>query len=96
LPGEHEGDGLNARFEDLSHLKNHNIDPECKGAGGGYGFWEEGELFIVVDNQEPIEKQRLITVHEVLDGHLRREIKHSRVDRISIDIIDALIQLRLV
>jgi hypothetical protein len=87
---------LNACFEDLSHLKNHNIDPECKGAGGGYGFWEDGELFIVVDSRETVEKKRLIAVHEVLDGHLHKEVKHSRVDHISIDIIDALIQLRLI
>jgi hypothetical protein len=65
---------------------------ECPQTGGGYG--RDNEIF--VDPKQNRERARLVAVHEVLDSHFQGRVKHSRLDRAAIDIIDSLIQLNLI
>lgn len=63
-------------------------DPICS-CGGGYGDGYD----IHIDYTLPYEKMRLTTVHEVLDYYLSGRVRHSKIDQMAIDVIDALIQV---
>ena len=65
------------------------------GTGGGYARWEGDGLLVFIDNKAPKEKQRLTAIHEVLHAHLCGEVRHSRVEKIAIQIVDCLEQLGL-
>ena len=58
---------------------------------GGYATVEDNSIHI--DKRIPIEKKRLVAIHEVLEMRLNKRTKHSKIDQIAIDIIDALDQL---
>lgn len=63
---------------------------EC---GGGYGIPADGR--IKVEKVPSRRRRQLVTIHEVLELYLARRVRHGRIDKIAIDIIDALQQLRL-
>ena len=48
---------------------------------------------IYIDRNLAIEKQPLLIIHEVIDCQIGKRVKHSRIDQIAIEIIDALQQL---
>ncbi len=64
--------------------------------GGGYARWEDDGLCVFIDQRDNPEKQRLTTIHEVLDAYLGGEVSHKRLDKIGISIIEALTQLGFV
>lgn len=66
-----------------------------KETGGGYARWEGDDLCIFIDrNAHPI-KQKLTAIHEVMHAHLCGEVRHSRMEKISVQIADCLSQLGL-
>jgi uncharacterized protein YfaQ (DUF2300 family) len=75
---------IKAVFEDM---------PE--GCGGGYARWDGDSLNVFIDSKDNKAKQRLTAIHEVLHAHLCGEVNHSRVEKISLQIADALEQLGL-
>lgn len=83
---------MKAFLKDLSYLKNKDIDETGLGCGGGYGEHLESYNAVYVDENLPPEKQRLVLVHEVLEIHFPR-VKHSRIDKAAIDILDCMLQL---
>jgi len=58
----------------------------------GYGDFESQEIYIEED-LDTIEEKRLLVIHEVLDMWLHGRIKHSKIDRISLGIIEGLQQI---
>lgn len=58
--------------------------------GGGYAIPSHKEIHI--DKNLPYERRRLVTVHEVLDYYLCGRVRHSKIDQMAIDVIDALLQ----
>ncbi|KKN27729.1 hypothetical protein LCGC14_0861530 [marine sediment metagenome] len=79
---------MKAYLKDLSDV----IDPETNlTCGGGYGTGDA----VYIDERLPKEKQRLTLVHEVLEIHFPR-VKHSRIDKAAIDLIDCLLQLNMI
>ena len=72
------------------------FEKQPKATGGGYGHWEGDTLCIFINPKDTPQKQLLTALHEVLDGHLNGQVKHSRLDAIAIDQIDCLQQLKLV
>jgi len=56
---------------------------------GGYGFDNEVHL----DCSLSYPSLRLALIHEVLHLRLNNRIKHSKIDQVAIDIIDALFQI---
>ena len=48
---------------------------------------------IFIDSRLSNRERRLVAVHEVLDVHLQGKTKHSNIDKIAIDIIEALRQI---
>jgi len=76
---------INIIFDDLSKETN-----GCD-LGGGYG---RGDT-IYIDYNLPPEKLNLYVVHEILDLRLngdkkKRLVKHSKIDRLAIEILEAL------
>ena len=57
----------------------------------GYGVVEERCVY--VDKDLPEGDKRLVVIHEVLDIWLHGRVKHSKMDKIAIDIIDCLQQI---
>ncbi len=55
------------------------------------GLTEDGIVY--VDANASKEIKRLSVIHEVLEMWLGKRIKHSKFDRIALDIIDALKQI---
>ena len=82
---------MKAFYRDLSDLKERTVDETEVGCGGGYGSIEYSAIYI--DENLPIEQQPLVIMHEVLDILLKSRVKHSMIDRLGIEIIDALNQL---
>jgi hypothetical protein len=76
---------MKAYLKDLSDVIDHESGLTC---GGGYGFGD----CVYIDERLSRDKQRLTLVHEVLEIHFPR-VKHSRIDRCAIDLIDCLRQL---
>ena len=76
---------ITAKFE--------RIPSKC---GGGYARWEDDGLCVFVNRRDNPERQRLTTIHEVLDAYLGGEVSHKRLDKIGISIIEALTQLGFV
>ena len=70
-------------------MKERTVDETERGCGGGYSI----DNTIYVDKFIDIEKQPLVIIHEVLDLMLNGRVRHSQIDRISIEIIDNLQQL---
>ena len=75
---------MKAHLKDLSDVIDHENHLDC---GGGYGAGD----CVYIDERLPREKQRLVLVHEVLEIHFPK-VKHSRIDKCAIDILDCLIQ----
>ena len=75
---------IKASFEDMP-----------KGCGGGYARWEGDGLSVFIDKKATPEKQRLTAIHEVLHAHLCGEVRHSRMEKVAIQIADCLEQLKL-
>ncbi len=67
-----------------------------KTTGGGYACWVNDCLEVFIDIKDSHRKQRLTAVHEVLNAHIAGRVKHSRYDKMAIDIIDCLSQLGFV
>lgn len=59
----------------------------------GYGEHLVGYKAIYVDENDSPEVQRLTAIHEVLELHLGKRVRHSLIDQIVIDIVDTLLQL---
>ena len=76
---------MKAFCKNLSDVIDHDNGLTC---GGGYGTGDT----VYIDERLSKEKQRLVLVHEVLEIHFPR-VKHSRIDKAAIDILDCLIQL---
>ncbi len=75
---------IKAKFEEMP-----------KSTGGGYARWEGDSLLIFIDRKANPHKQRLTAIHEVLHAHLCGEVRHSRMEKVSILIADCLEQLGL-
>ncbi len=76
---------MRAFLKDLSDVIDHETKLTC---GGGYGVGDA----VYIDKRLPKEKQRLNLVHEVVELHFPG-VKHSRIDKCAIDLIDCLRQL---
>ena len=59
--------------------------------GGGYAIMTEDKIF--VDPSLPLQKQKEIVIHEVLELNFGTEIEHYRFDLIAADILGVLEQL---
>ena len=79
---------MKAYLKDLSDAIDHENGLTC---GGGYGTGD----CVYIDERLPEEKQRLTLVHEVLEIHFPR-VKHSRIDKAAIDILDCMLQLNMI
>lgn len=75
---------IKAQFEDMP-----------KKTGGGYAYWEGDCLNVFVDPKNNKQKERITAIHEVLNAHIVGHVKHSRFDKMAIDIEDCLQQLGL-
>jgi len=75
-------------LEDLSGVVDYENGLDC---AGGYGIPGEDEIHI--DSNLSYERMRLVTIHEVLDYYLWDKVKHPKIDKIAIEIIDALMQV---
>jgi hypothetical protein len=54
--------------------------------GGGYC---DGKV-VFIDSKIPYSKRRLVLIHEILKHHLKGRVKHSKFDKIALDIIEGL------
>jgi len=80
-----------AKREDLSEYMVEVKDKFCPVTG--YGYKDGEDLHIYVHDGDNWEAQRLTAVHEVADLILGNRVKHSLVDYLAINIIDAMGQL---
>ncbi len=71
------------------------FEEQPKRTGGGYAYWEGETLCVCIDPRNNRQKKRLTAIHEVLNAHIVGHVKHSRFDKMAIDIEDTLQQLGL-
>ena len=57
----------------------------------GYGNPETKEVF--VDGSLETREKSVVVIHEVLEIWLKKRVKHSNIDKIVIDIVEALQQV---
>ena len=73
------------KIEEIKHLK--------KMLEGSDGYADKDERAIYIDSELEGAYKRLVVIHEILEIWLHGRVKHSKIDKIAIDIIEGLMKI---